>query len=134
VIRPCPVLGLLFMAPLLAGCVTAAAPYDPVAAKAESDRKVSAIVSTYTQRIQEIEAEADRQIAARAAEQKALCKKKGGVGIGMTREQVRASCWGKPEKINITTNVGGDHEQWVYPGFQYVYLRNGVVTSIQTSR
>lgn len=71
---------------------------------------------------------------ARIAAGKAVCAKKGGVGIGMTKEQVYASCWGKPEKVNVTTTAGGDHEQWVYPGYQYVYLSNGVVTSIQTSR
>lgn len=75
---------------------------------------------------------AKRKVAADAA--KAACAKKGGVGIGMTKAQVYASCWGKPEKINVTTTSGGDHEQLVYPGYQYVYLRSGIVTSIQTSR
>ena len=68
------------------------------------------------------------------AAEKTECKRKGGVAVGMTRAQVYASCWGKPQKTNVTTTAGGDHEQLVYPGFQYVYLRNGIVTSIQTSQ
>lgn len=52
----------------------------------------------------------------------------------MTRAQVYASCWGKPEKTNITATASGRHEQLVYGGGQYVYLTDGVVTSIQTSR
>jgi hypothetical protein len=65
--------------------------------------------------------------------EKADCDRRGGVSVGMTRAQVYASCWGRPQRINTTTTVGGDHEQLVY-GYDYVYLRNGVVTSIQTSR
>lgn len=75
------------------------------------------------------QAEHQRKVAA-----KADCDRRGGVRIGMTAEQVRASCWGKPQKVNATHTAGGDHEQWVYPGYQYVYVRNGIVTSIQTSR
>ena len=68
----------------------------------------------------------DQQVA-----EKQECDRRGGVSVGMTREQVYASCWGKPTKIN---SAGGRREQLVYPGPQYVYLRDGVVTSIQTSK
>lgn len=70
--------------------------------------------------------------AARAAENKALCKKMGGVAVGMSANQVRKSCWGEPQSVNETTTSRGRHEQWVYAS-GYVYLDNGVVTSIQTS-
>jgi hypothetical protein len=56
-----------------------------------------------------------------------------GVSIGMTAEQVRKSSWGKPKSINETITARGKHEQWVYGG-GYLYLENGVLTSIQTSR
>jgi len=79
-------------------------------------------------------AKAKRKVEAAKAAAKHPCKVKGGVAVGMTRAQVYASCWGKPTKINITTTGSGDHEQLVYPGYQYVYLHNGIVTSIQTSR
>jgi hypothetical protein len=57
------------------------------------------------------------------------CDRRGGVAVGMTKAQVYASCWGKPKSINETTTASRNHEQLVY-----VYLDNGVVTSIQTSR
>jgi hypothetical protein len=56
-----------------------------------------------------------------------------GVSIGMTGEQVRKSSWGKPKSINETITARGKHEQWVYGG-GYLYLENGVLTSIQTRR
>lgn len=126
-----PVPGLL-LALALAGCITAAA--DPEAPTVSSDQKVKDAIATYTEQLIAIGAESQKRIAKRDAEQRALCAKKGGVGVGMSKAQVLASCWGKPEKVNVTTSGGGEHEQWVYPGFQYVYLRNGVVTSIQSSR
>lgn len=64
--------------------------------------------------------------------EKAACDKKGGVRVGMTREQVYASCWGKPGRINTTTGSYGTHEQLVY-GSSYLYLENGVLRTIQTS-
>lgn len=59
----------------------------------------------------------------------------GKVTRGMTRQQVR-SAWGRPTKINETVGSYGVHEQWVYDRgdfrAQYVYLENGIVTSIQS--
>lgn len=51
--------------------------------------------------------------------------------IGMTADQVRNSTWGKPEKINRTTTAYGTSEQWVYSNNRYIYLDNGIVTTIQ---
>ena len=55
------------------------------------------------------------------------------IHIGMAAAQVRAA-WGAPESINSTINSFGQSEQWVYGGGSYVYLDNGVVTSLQQSR
>lgn len=52
--------------------------------------------------------------------------------IGMGASAVENSMWGKPTKINTTVTAGGELEQWVYSLERYVYLKNGVVTSIQT--
>ena len=71
---------------------------------------------------------------ASAKKAKAECDRRGGIAIGMTRAEVLVSCWGKPQRVNTTRTASSDHEQFVYPGYNYVYLRNGVVTSIQTSR
>lgn len=51
--------------------------------------------------------------------------------IGMTADEVRNSTWGSPSKINTTKTSSGTHEQWVYSTTRYVYLDNGIVTSIQ---
>jgi Ni/Co efflux regulator RcnB len=72
--------------------------------------------------------------AKRDASQKALCARVGGVKIGLTAEGVQASCWGKPQRINETVTASHRHAQWVYGGGQYVYLTDGVVTSIQLRR
>lgn len=55
--------------------------------------------------------------------------------VGMTAGEVRRS-WGAPSKINSTVNGRGTSQQWVYDRgqfkAQYVYLDNGVVSSIQS--
>ena len=71
--------------------------------------------------------EAERAAAARA---EAAFKRKQGVHLGMTREDVLASSWGRPRKVNTTTNVYGTREQWVYDG-GYLYFQDGILTSIQ---
>lgn len=58
-------------------------------------------------------------------------KKSQGVRIGMTKQEVLDSSWGKPTKINKTTGSYGVHEQWVYGGGNYLYFENGVLTTIQ---
>jgi hypothetical protein len=61
------------------------------------------------------------------------CKRTGSPQIGMTKEQVRATCWGKPQHVNRTETASSIDDQYVYSGGRYVYLRNGVVESIQRS-
>lgn len=51
--------------------------------------------------------------------------------IGMTSEEVIASTWGKPDRINKTTYAWGVTEQWCYKDNRYVYLENGSVVAIQ---
>jgi hypothetical protein len=59
----------------------------------------------------------------------------GKIMIGMSAEQVRRA-WGSPTKINGSTGSYGRHEQWVYDRgnfrSQYVYIQNGVVSSMQS--
>jgi hypothetical protein len=57
---------------------------------------------------------------------------KNELSIGMTAEQVQLS-WGKPTRINTTTNARTEREQWIY-GRDYIYVENGVVRSMQSSR
>lgn len=51
--------------------------------------------------------------------------------IGMTKDEVINSTWGKPEDINKTTTRYGTTEQWCYSGYKYIYFEDGKVTSIQ---
>lgn len=67
--------------------------------------------------------EADRIYKAR--------KKKEGVSIGMSQQDVLDSSWGRPERVNRTTTVRGVHEQWVYGSGNYLYFESGLLTSIQ---
>lgn len=76
------------------------------------------------------------EAAAKKAEAEAIKrqlaeKKKQGVRIGMTPEEVIQSMWGKPEKINRTTSAHGVREQWVYGGGNYLYFSNGKLETIQ---
>lgn len=73
-------------------------------------------------------AAAKLEVANRKAE--TIKKKREGVAIGMNKADVIASSWGKPQKINTTTNARGSHEQWVYGG-GYLYFEDGILTSIQ---
>ena len=60
-------------------------------------------------------------------------KKREGVVIGMSPDDVLASAWGKPDKINRSTNKYGTSEQWVYRNRVegYLYFDNDVLTAIQ---
>jgi hypothetical protein len=65
------------------------------------------------------------------------CKRRGNPRVGMTVQQAVATCWGKPDTVNRTENAGGVFDQYVYEGRfsnRYLYFRNGVLTSIQTSQ
>lgn len=62
----------------------------------------------------------------------AVERKKEGVRIGMSQEEVRQSSWGRPNSINRTVNSNSTHEQWVYGGgHNYLYFEDGRLTSIQ---
>lgn len=75
-----------------------------------------------TRKVAEINAKSERA-------QKAQ-KKREGVTIGMSQQQVLDSAWGRPNKVNRTIRASGTHEQWVYGG-GYLYFEDGVLTAIQ---
>lgn len=68
----------------------------------------------------------------RTAEAKATAAKKRreGVRVGMSEQDVLDSSWGHPRKVNRTTRASGVSEQWVYDG-GYLYFDNGILTAIQ---
>ncbi|WP_157045808.1 hypothetical protein [Polaromonas sp. JS666] len=57
-------------------------------------------------------------------------RKKEGVSIGMTQQEVLDSSWGRPQRINKTTSANYQHEQWVYDG-GYLYFESGILKTIQ---
>lgn len=51
--------------------------------------------------------------------------------IGMTTNQIlNKSNWGKPNDINTTIDSSGKSEQWIYGNGEYLYFKNGKLTSI----
>lgn len=85
---------------------------------------------TIERREQEKRYELNRARQKRAAAELA---RRPGATIGMTETQVLATAWGKPRRINQTTNKRGTSEQWVYGGNNYLYFENGILVSIHTS-
>ena len=107
---------------------------DPAKSAANRSLAFERLSADYPDVAAKNEEVAKRQIAAaERKEQEAERKQKRsqGVHIGMSKEDVLASSWGRPEKVNTTTNVYGTREQWVYGGRNYLYFENGVLTSIQ---
>lgn len=61
---------------------------------------------------------------------------RGRVMVGMTQAQVLQS-WGPPDKKNRSIRATGTSEQWIYNRGdigrdQYLYLEDGLLTSVQT--
>lgn len=82
-----------------------------------------------------IKAKLDTAVQAEAkAQQKALvkAKKSQGVTIGMSKQDVLDSAWGRPESVNTTHTARGTREQWVYGLGQYLYFQNDTLVGIQT--
>jgi hypothetical protein len=110
-------------------------PAKPVTPAAAAQARVSAVLSDAKPMCAPSSARVKKMIAdhptwENGSMANVLCKR---VAIGMTAPQVRLA-WGAPESINTTTYASGDHDQWVYGTGYYVYLENGIVTAMQTSK
>lgn len=78
--------------------------------------------------------ELERRGTFTAAEWQLIDQKKIAIGC---RESVVYASWGSPTTVNTTTTSYGVHKQLVYSQQlmpQYVYVENGVVTSMQGSQ
>lgn len=105
-----------------------------------SDEEVKKNYDTIKSKYKEIkQIEEEKEEAANAAKEaeetakEKRRKKQEGVIVGMSKQDVLDSSWGKPIKKNITTTQYGTREQWVYPNYNYLYFENGKLTSIQTN-
>jgi hypothetical protein len=61
------------------------------------------------------------------------CKRLGNPRIGMTVDQVIATCWGKPERITHTQTGSQTFDQYVYSNNRNLYFQDGVLRSFQAS-
>ena len=79
--------------------------------------------------------ETTARIAARpeGAAAKAACDRGKAISVGMTVNEVYASCWGKPKNVNTSVLGSTKMEMLFYEGYNYVYLENGIVKSIESS-
>jgi hypothetical protein len=51
--------------------------------------------------------------------------------IGMTEDEALDTNWGTPDKKNVTVTGRHRSEQWVFPSFGYLYIEDGILTTIQ---
>lgn len=103
-------------------------------ATAEVVAYAQTVTKAHQEQIARENKENERLIArARAEDAKRLAaeKKKQGVAVGMTKADVLASSWGRPQSINTTTTAYSVREQWVYGSGNYLYFENGVLKTIQ---
>jgi hypothetical protein len=67
------------------------------------------------------------------AQAAAECKRRGEPRLGMTAKQVRATCWGDPDRVDRRETARGVSERYAYGKNRLVLLHNGIVTSVQIS-
>ena len=63
----------------------------------------------------------------------AECKRRGDPRIGMSAKQVRATCWGEPDRVDRRETARGVTERYACGKSRFVLLHNGIVTSVQIS-
>jgi hypothetical protein len=108
--------------------------YNPGKSAAYSAEQNAALQQGQKQQ-QEEQARKEKQEAIVRNQNERAAKKEaaitnGEVFIGMTAEEcIRA--WGQPQKVNTTDTARGHHSQWVYPGGQYLYFEDGILTTVQ---
>lgn len=118
-------LALLAILPL-AGCNQTAAEPSLIA---QTEKKMAEDAAKVKKDFEDFRAELRRKTQAWIKE----CKEKGEPAIGMTKSQLFATCWERHRRphINTTVTANGTIEQVIYHTGDYVYLRNGVVETIQ---
>jgi hypothetical protein len=117
--------------------IAAMTPAERAAEEAEKKRKIELAAAEQARALalKQMELKKAQEVAAKREELRLIAlkkeNKKAGVRIGMTKQDVYESSWGRPNSVNKTTNRYGVHEQWVYEGRNYLYFENGILTSVQ---
>lgn len=83
--------------------------------------------SKYKSEIPKLLAAEEKRIAA----EEARLKRSRGVVLGMSKDDVLASSWGKPDHISRTSSVIGTTEVWIYGLSSILYFQNGKLFMIQ---
>jgi hypothetical protein len=58
---------------------------------------------------------------------------RGGIRVGMTKQQVLNSSWGQPDSVHAASLGLRPREQWVY-GRNNLFFEDGILTAVQLSR
>ena len=61
------------------------------------------------------------------------CIRRGEPRVGMSRQRLEATCWGKPDRVDRRETARGVSERYIYGKRRFVLLHNGIVTSVQVS-
>jgi hypothetical protein len=83
------------------------------------------VLSRIRQRTTEHQAEAARRDLERFD--------RGGIRVGMTKQQVLNSTWGQPDRIHTRVLGGRLQEQWIY-GTSNLFFEDGILAAVQTGR
>lgn len=114
---------------------TAKSEAQPTSHRLQAIRRVVAAAPDREGEFSKLKARLEKVIEREEERQRKLVaqsKRSEGVRIGMSKDDVIASSWGRPESINKSIYSFGVHEQWVYGGRNYLYFEDGRLTSIQT--
>jgi hypothetical protein len=76
----------------------------------------------------------DYDRVARAKNVAAECNRRGPPKIGMTPDQLLATCWGRPRRIIKLTTAAGVEENYIYSLGHVVKFREGKVSEIVEAR
>lgn len=106
---------------------------DAVALQNTKAAAVAALVASEQAKADAAQAKIDKISSAAAEKAAKVQRKKEGVSIGMSAQQVLESSWGRPDNVNTTTTANGSREQWVYGRYRrgYLYFSDGTLTTIQ---
>lgn len=104
----------------------------------QKDPEVIKLTSDYLKRIaenrkrKELEEKKKVQFLLQKLKLEIAERRKHGVNIGMTEQEVLWSNWGRPSNINKSQYADGVlHEQWCYRSGSYLYFDDGILTGIQ---